>query len=318
MHKVLDSVEYVITNSNNISINRKAIEFFCQNNYIDNNINWLVSSPSIIDSLAFNEKLKFVTLLNSISFCFWHIPKWQISYKNKLFDGSWGMVAAISKAIENNKSLLDFNHLKSLSLEDFNVMVKDDTKLLLQKERVEILNEVASKMINNFNSDVYELIRFAKFDAVLLQNILLSEFTSFTDSSMYNNQLVHFNKRAQLLAADLNYLLIKNGEKGLLNIEKITACADYKIPYILREFGMISYSNELSKLIDNRIQIGKGSKEEIEIRAHAIWVVELMKQEYNKLGISIESHQINDFLWMISQIKNPIYKPYHLTITTSY
>ena len=318
MHKVLDSIEYVISNSNSITINKEAIEYFCKNNYIDNNINWLVSSPSIIDSLEFNEKLKFVTLLNSISFCFWHIPKWQISYKNKLFDGSWGMVAAISKSIENNKRLLDFNYLKSLSIEDFNVIVEDDTKLLLRKERVKILNEVASKMIKSFSSNVYELIKSAKFDAILLQNILLTEFTSFIDSSVYNNQLVHFNKRAQLLAADLNYLLIKNGEKGLKNIESITACADYKIPYILREFGIIKYSNELSKIVDNRIQIEKGSNEEVEIRAHAIWVVELMKQEYNKLGISIESHQINDFLWMISQIKNPIYKPYHLTITTSY
>lgn len=318
MHKVLDSIEYVISNSNSISINKNAIEFFCRNNYIDNNINWLVSSPSIIDSLQFEEKLKFVTILNSISFCFWHIPKWQIYYKYKMFDGSWGMVAAISKAIENNKSILDFKYLKSLSVNEFSSIVEDDDKLLLKPERVEILNEVASKIISLFNSSIFELLESTKYDATLLIELLLTEFNSFNDTSLYNNREVHFNKRAQLLAADINFLLIKHGAKGLKNIEKITACADYKIPYILREFGIISYSSELCNLVDNRNQLEKGSKEEVEIRAYAIWAVELMKQEYNKLGILIESHQINDFLWMISQIKNPIYKPYHLTITTSY
>jgi len=318
MYNVLDSIKFVIDNSDSISVNKHAIEFFCANNYIDKKINWLLPSPNIIGSLEFNEKLNFVTILNSLSFCFWHMPKWQISYKERIYDGSWGMVAAISKAKENNIPILDFNFLKRLTIEDFNSIVEDDSKMILRKERVDIINEVASTMIDLFNSNVYELMQVANFDAIHLQNLILSQFKSFTDISLYNERVIYFNKRVQLLIADLNYILVSNGYKKLKNIDKITACADYKIPFILREFGMIEYDKELSKLVDNKVILEKGSKEEIEIRAHAIWVVELMKFEYCKLGIKVESHQINDFLWMISQIKNLKYKPYHLTVTTSY
>jgi len=205
-----------------------------------------------------------------------------------------------------------------MTLTDFNSITEDNSKMVLKEIRVETINEVAEKMIEFFNSNVEMLIKRANYDAITLQELILSKFNSFSDTAIYNGKTVYFNKRAQLLTADLNYILELNGQQSLTNIDKITACADYKIPFILREFGILEYNEHLSAIVDNKIVIEKGSKEEIEIRAFAIWAVELMKKEYKKQSVFLRSNQINDFLWLISQIKSPRYKPYHLTLTNSY
>ena len=105
---------------------------------------------------------------------------------------------------------------------------------------------------------------------------------------------------------------------GLKNIDKLTACADYKLPQMLRKFGILSYSLELSKKVDNKREIEQGSKEEVEIRANTIWAVELIKKELEKKIPEINSLHINDYLWLLSQDKSFKCKPYHLVRTTFY
>jgi len=318
MEEVLKSVKAVIDKAKHIKINRPALDFFCRHNYIDGSLNWLVSSPGILSRLPLEDQLKFVMVLNSISFCFWKLPKWNFEYKERMYDGSFGMVAALSKAIENGVPVLEFEYLAKLTIDMFEDIVCDKDRLVLKKNRVAILNDVGTIMMNEFNSDVQSLIRCANHDASLLQRLLLERFHSFKDSEVFNGQEVHFNKRAQLLTADINHLLVISGKQGLSNMECITACADYKIPYILREYGILEYSNELARLLDERTEILKGSQEEIEIRAFAIWTVEQMRCEYVKNGQHLMAFQVNDYLWLISQIKNYKYRFYHLTVTTSY
>jgi hypothetical protein len=318
MHKILDSIKQVIDASKSITINKENIKYFCNNNNIKNDIHWLGFSPLNLKSLNFQEQLRFLIILDSISFCFWKLPKWRIEYRNRYFDGSWGMVAALTKAFDKGIPILDFNFLKNLTLKEFNSIVEDETKLVLKEERVKTLNEVANKIIDNFNSEPEILISKSDNDAIKIQELILTTFTSFEDIAVYNNDKIYFNKRAQLLAADINYILELNKKPSLSNIDKITACADYKIPFILREFGILEYDSHLRSIVDNRIIIEKGTKEEIEIRAHAIWAIELLKKEYEKKNVEIRSVQINDYLWLLSQIKNPNNKPYHLTLTTSY
>lgn len=318
MHKVLDSISHVIHDSKNISIKEDAIKYFCSHNKTKKDIHWLGFSPMNLKKLNIHDQLNFLIILNSISFCFWQLPKWKIKYKDDYYDGSWGMVAALAKAKDKGIPILDFNYLKKITITDFNSIIEDNSKMVLKEKRVETINEVAEKMIEFFNSNAEMLIKRANYDAIALQELILSQFSSFSDTADYNSKTVYFNKRAQLLTADLNYILEINGQNSLTNIDKITACADYKIPFILREFGILKYNEHLSSIVDNRIVIEKGSKEEVEIRAFAIWAVELMKEEYKKHSVFLRSNQINDFLWLISQIKNPKYKPYHLTLTTSY
>jgi hypothetical protein len=268
--------------------------------------------------LPLEEQLKFVIILNSISFCFWKTPKWTINYKNRCYDGSWGMIIVIAKAIENGTDILSFDFLSNLNEKEFNLLIEDESRLTYRSERINILRNFAINMKSNFDSNPLHLLEYCDFDALKLVDYLTITFEMFKDQATYNNKIVYFNKRAQLMAADLSHVLETNNKPQLVNNNKITACADYKIPFILREFNILSYSSELDNQIKSRNIIPQGEKYEMEIRAYTIWAVELIKNEYQKNGINYKSTEINDFLWLLSQIKNPNYSNYHLTETISY
>lgn len=280
--------------------------------------NWLDSSPINLKQLPVKEQLTFAIILNSVSFCFWNLPKWKIEYRGLIYDGSWAMIAAFSKAKSNGFKIFSFDFLSNLSESQFNEILGDENELTFKMERLEIIKEVSKLMMNKFQGNPLLLIDYCGLDALEIIDFLITEITSFRDYSDYNDHRVFFNKRAQLLASDINNILISYDGKGLINSDKITACADYKIPYILREFNVLEYSEELAKLIEDRVLIDKHSQYEIEIRAFSIWAIEELKKEYLTLGISYSSSEINDFLWLISQIKSPNYRPYHLTKTISY
>jgi hypothetical protein len=318
MHKVLESIKEVVNTSKKITINEKNIKLFCSNNFIRKDIHWLKFSPIDLMSLDFQSQLKLFFILDSISFCFWNLPKWKIEYNKQIFDGSWGMTAALAKAIDNNIPILDFHFLSQITTSEFNKIVEDENKLALREQRVQILNELGTKMVNTFNANPLNILESVNYDAIELMELILKSFKSFEDQEYYNGRIIHFNKKAQLLTSDINYILELNGEPSLKNIEQITACADYKMPFILREFGILEYSESLSRIIDNRIVIEKGAIEEIEIRAFTIYAIEKMREEYKRNSIHNRTTHINDFLWLVSQIKNPKQKPYHLTLTTSY
>jgi len=109
-----------------------------------------------------------------------------------------------------------------------------------------------------------------------------------------------------------------NGRPELKNLDKLTAFADYKIPQILRNMGIIEYTKELAERIDNYELIEKGSEEEIEIRAATIWATELIKQELQKKDRFITASHVDSMLWNRSQTKTKGEKPYHRTLTIAY
>jgi len=149
-------------------------------------------------------------------------------------------------------------------------------------------------------------------------NLLVSDFESFDDRSFYKNEEIYFYKRAQLLIADIYQIFQGRGYGYFQNIEELTACADYKLPQVLRRYNILSYSSSLSEKVDNLVLIPKGSDEEIEIRANTIWAIEFLKQEMAKIGKFLPSFAINDHLWLIGQQKLSEDKPYHRTLTTAY
>ncbi|MBI5345708.1 MAG: hypothetical protein HZB76_00980 [Chlamydiae bacterium] len=135
---------------------------------------------------------------------------------------------------------------------------------------------------------------------------------SFSDTAKYKGKDVCFYKRAQLLVADIYQIF-----GGLINMDQITACADYKLPLILRSLGILEYSSALAEKIDSKMEIPKSSHEETEIRANTIWAVEFIKEEVKKRSPQIMSFQINDNLWNATQGNNGN-NLYHRTRTTAY
>ena len=85
-------------------------------------------------------------------------------------------------------------------------------------------------------------------------------------------------------------------------------CADYKIPQTLRTLGIIEYNEELSNIIDNKVEIECSAKYEVEIRASMIVVIDYIKNAID----------INDYFFTASKKVKSIAKPYHLCRNQNY
>ncbi len=318
MNKVISTTKFVVDNARNVKINKEKIKDFCKY-FRESHINhWLNEAPYDLAKLDEKSRLNFLLVFNSISFSYWGNPKWTIEYNSEKFDGAFGMIAALGRAIERKMPILDMDYLSTISEKDFEKILNGNARIPLFKERLGILREIGNIVKTKFNGDFSALIKQANHDAIKLLELIILNFPSFEDVSSYRGNKVYFYKRAQLLVADIHQMFNGKGYGEFKNIDQITACADYKLPKVLRQLGILEYKKELAEKIDKKKEIIKGSEEEVEIRAAVIQANELIKQELKKTMPKIESIHINDHLWLLGQMKSPEDKPYHLTRTTDY
>ncbi len=315
MNKIIKTCQFVVNNAQHVVINNDKINNFCDSfNYFIIN-HWINESPFNINKLNIKDRLHFLLVFNAISFSYWGKPKWRIKYHLKEFDGAYGLISAIARAIENKIPILNAKFLSMIKPKELDNILKGNVKIPLFNERLSILREIGSILINDFDGDFRRLLEEANYDALKLLNLIVHHFPSFNDFSIYNSKKVYFFKRAQLLISDIAQSF---NELTLSNISELTACADYKLPFILRRLGILSYSAYLSNKIDNQIQIKKDSAEEVELRASTIIAVDLITKRLKKKIKDINSIYVNDYIWLLSQKKLINDKPYHLTRTTTY
>ena len=157
---------------------------------------------------------------------------------------------------------------------------------------------------------------FNKESDVDLLKYIVSEFRYFDDSSIYKGKRIEFNKRATLLVNDL-YYMSSTIHNNLKNVNNLTGCADYGIPRTLRTYGILEYSEELSNIVDNEIELKHDSNMEIEIRANMLYVLELIKEKLENEGIKINSIELDNVIWHISRKKKNVGSCHH-TITIFY
>jgi len=280
---------------------------------IENSIHWLHDLPFGMDKLSTEELVNFLLIYHTMGFCYWGEPKWEVEYNNNKYDGAYGLICALTKKIEKNKLFLDFTYLSSLSYEEFKVILSGNIEIPLIKERYDFLMEVSKIVSQDMNNNFYKFTKDMNND-IELTNFLIDNFPSFVDVSEYKKRDVYYYKRAQLLVSDI--LHIKQEQLGVyVDYSNLIGCADYKIPQVLRDLQIVEYDDKLSELVDNKVQLDKGSIYEIEIRSTMLVVVDYIK---NKSLHKYNAININDYIWLQGQDKNNTKMPYHRTRTTAY
>jgi len=318
MNRIIETCKFVVDNSQHVKINSEKVDEFV--NYFNHSHikHWIDESPFNLRKLNPKDRLHFLLVFNSISFSYWGDPKWKIIYHSEEVDGAYGMISAIARAVENKIPILDAKFLSEIKEDELSKILEGNVQIPLFEERLNILREIGTTLLEKFDGDFTNLIKKANGDSQKLLSLIIENFSSFEDSSTFNGKRVYFYKRAQLLVADIVQAFNGHEFGKLKNIDKLTACADYKLPFVLRRLGIFSYSDYLADKIDNQIQIDKDSEEEVELRANTIWVVELIKQKVKKKIAHADSIHVNDHIWILGQEKLKNDKPYHLTRTTSY
>lgn len=263
--------------------------------------------------------LKLPFLFNTINFCFWakrDEPKWTIQDDN--LDGAIALFRSLENALAVNPDLLCADELADMSIGTLREIVKGNIAIPLLSERLSNIRNFGEIVERKFNKSIKSLLDNSNYDAYKLAELLVDNFPCFDDTSTVDGLTVAFYKRAQLNSKMIHDVLVSFGEKGLMNLDKLTAFADYKVPQILRNMGVLEYSEQLANKVDNYELIEANSFEEVEIRTAAIWAVEYMKEAINKKYSFVTSSHIDNMLWLRSQGDAKGKKPYHRTFTSAY
>ena len=290
--KILDSIKFVVNNSNYVSINENNIDNIINLLSENKKESWLNSDYLDLEQFSQEQVLLYLILCESLNFCYWDSNiKWKIEYKGEWYSGSFGLFYAISKAIKNGYDLLNIECLENITIEELDEIFKGTTSIPLLKERFEIIKQLVSEFKQI--SDLPQAMN-ANDDIELLNNII-SHFSNFRDISLYKDREIYFFKRAILLVGDL-ILNIRSINESVKNDNNMVGCADYKIPQVLRHLGILEYSNGLATLIDERQEIQHDSEMEIEIRANMLYAIELIKEKLHQNGADMNSVQIDNAL----------------------
>ena len=305
-----EEFKYVVDNSKYVSIDPDKID-----NYINalGEINYKHWASELDLDLNEKEWIILAFIIESMNFCFWRKPKWKIEYKGKTVGGSNAEFYAVIKAVENDKEFLKIENLDSLTKDKFYEMFKG----------VEGVCPHLDKRFENFKETINYIKGHDFFNELFsiksgkeLLDYITTNFKSFDDKSTYKGKVIHFNKRATLLTNDLFYLS-ETINKNIGNVNNLSGCADYGIPRTFRDYGLMIYSDELAKKVDNEEEIPHDSDMEIEISGNMLYIIELIKEKLKAKGIIVNSVELDNLIWLMGKRLDKRSNSHH-TVTIYY
>jgi hypothetical protein len=260
---------------------------------------------------------QYVFVLDTLNFCFWGEPKWRIEYQGQTLDGYWALAASLRRAIEQGGRVLDPAWLRQVSRPELGSLLAGTGDLPLLEERAAALRQLGGLLLERYAGQAGNLVAAAGGSAVSLARRVASELPSFDDRATYRGQAVCFYKRAQILCSDLYGAFAGQGPGAFADLEALTAFADYKLPQVLRELGVLNYRPELATRIDSLQELAAGSPEEVEIRASTVVAVERLRQALAARGRPLAAFELDWYLWELGQQAGWRH-PYHRTRTIFY
>ncbi len=301
--------------------------------------------------------VNYLFLLDALNFCFWGRQRWTIEYHGKKLDGYWALAASLKRAAQENPRILDAEFMARISPQELENIFGRNGKIPLFAERWRNVRELGTVLQDRWSGNAARLVESAQCDAARLARMIAESFPSFNDVAVYNPDMslrgvakrrshalsvaegnpqvtrrllrpvgarndtfdeVHFFKRAQILVADLWGAFGDKQWGAFKNIDVLTAFADYKLPQVLRAWGVLRYAPSLARKVDSQIELAAGSAEEVEIRAATLWAVEFLREALAARGRAVMSIQLDWALWEASQGKFKGIKPYHRVKTIFY
>jgi putative queuosine salvage protein len=273
--------------------------------------------------------VNWLLLLDALNFCFWaekDQPRWRIDYHGEMLDGYWAEAAALTRAIEEGIALWDAKYLSTMSREDLAYIFRsppgedgsDGVMIPLFDARLAHVQEVGRVLLERYDGQFAHAVEKDGGSAVNLALLLVQDFSSFRDVAIYQGHEVRFFKRAQICVADLYGAFGGKGWGAFTDLDKLTIFADYKLPQVMRHYGVLEYEPRLAERVDNQELLQPGGEEEVELRAATIWACELLRGEMSRIsGQIITAVEVDQLLWHLGQNSSEM-RPYHRTRTIYY
>ncbi|PVZ96552.1 hypothetical protein BB558_007533 [Smittium angustum] len=335
MNPVLQSAILINKNSKNVSINNekihsaalKVLDGINSTEYSTNAWKQHELNPNV----ANEEAVEWIFVIDLLNFCFWTTKdkksrEYSVSYNGKSYTGYWSLCASINRALDEGIPITDPSYYSKISRNELEYIFRSSSsnqeQIKMLDERLEILNEAGKVLVDKFEGRFVNCLKQANNSSLKLVDLLTTNFPSFDDKQVVQFdglQTVKFNKRAQILVADIWACFENEGLGKFTDIDSLTMFADYRVPQVLLYLGILEYSEQLYNflLASNSCSLPKndlagkdlnsgvlpsGHIYEIEIRGNSILVVELLRQEINKLlqqngKPGINSVLLDFYLW---------------------
>lgn len=308
LEKVIDSCKYVMNNAEFVTINFDKLDEFITTVDCKELKHWLSNNPYNILDLGIENVINFMLLFIAIDYSFWGTPKWTINIELGQKDGSDALLYAMLKFVKDRK----LEDLYNISYEEFKLLLKGNVEIPFIRERYETIIQISKIVKERMNGNFYKCVHSIHSDIELFE-LIINYFPSFNDERNYDGKTIYFYKLAQLLTSDILHLR-EQMESIEVDYTHLIGCADYKIPQTMRALDIIEYNDELSNIIDNKVEIECSSKYEVEIRASMIVVIDYIKNKVENTN----AIDINDYFFTASKKVKSIAKPYHLCRNQNY
>ncbi len=151
---------------------------------------------------------------------------------------------------------------------------------------------------------------------------------TFDDRYVVHDKEVYFYKKAQLVVSELYARFGKaNDSYSFSDVGSLTAFVDNVVVAMLRKYEVVLCTADLSALINSGYPIGKGSEEEVALRAAALTGVETLVQLINSrtfpendlLSKRIDARTLCNWLWgCLGKDGSNRQYPRHLAPSTSF
>lgn len=263
----------------------------------------------------------FVLVLDTLNFSFWPGPnetRWTVGDHGTPVNGYWALVAALRRALDEGLPIVEADYLAEMNEERLGYILRGDGVIPLLPERVAALREVGRGLRDQYGGQFVAMIERAGRSALGLTAALARAFASFDDVARYGDHRIEFYKRAQICCSDLVGASGGQAWGNLTDVDKLTAFADYKVPQVLRQLGILVYTDTLARTIAERRLIPAGSQPEVEIRAATIWGIEFLRRGLARRGVFLAAYQLDWYVWELGQELPSDSPPYHLTRTIYY
>jgi len=257
---------------------------------------------------------QYLLVLDAINFCFW--PDSDLEYEH--------IAKGIKASVTAESNCINATALASIDGPGLRKLVGWPRALPLEAERARLLREVGRVLCDHFEGEVSNLIRSAQGSAAKLVDLVAQHFPGFRDHGVYKGQQVFLYKRAQIWVGDVWGAFGGRGLGDFHDIDQLTMFADYRVPVTLAELGILSYSPELLRKIEDGEQLMPGSEMELEIRACTVAAVERLRdcllerhRELMQTGRPLNSVLLDWWLWEEGEKKRSEQK-HHRTLTIYY
>ena len=249
------------------------------------------------------------------------------------------VAVGLRRALDEDRGCLDPSRLVTLDGPGLRALLRWPRTLPLENERARLLREIGAGLTRHWNGKVANLIHAAAGDAPSLVDLGVQTFPGFRDATVdpRDGRQVFFYKRAQIFVGDV---WGRFGGEGLGafgdSIGELTMFADYRVPVVLRQLGILKYSDAFASVVDEgRTLVPSGSADEIDMRACTVQAVERMKHALEaRLAKEIElrpalgsgeaaapavtSVALDWFLWTQGEKRRDDSPPHHRTMTVFY